>query len=182
MTSTTFTGQPGHSYGFYSVATDNLGEVQPTPAGAQATITVANAATPTPKPTPTHTVIIGEQSIVQRKFNKKGKAAGKAVLTGFTLDYGVPLSSAAASNYKLDAVSIKKVKKNKKTILQPITNFRVSYLVTSDAVEITLGANEKFPTGGQLTVLGGETTATGGTLTGNAVFSISKGGKSIRPA
>ena len=31
LTSTTFTGQSGHTYGFYSVATDNLGDVQPTP-------------------------------------------------------------------------------------------------------------------------------------------------------
>ena len=29
--------QRGHTYGFYSVATDNLGDVQPTPTGAQAT-------------------------------------------------------------------------------------------------------------------------------------------------
>ena len=36
-TSTTFTGQPGHTYGFYSVATDNVGNVQPTPSAAQAT-------------------------------------------------------------------------------------------------------------------------------------------------
>ena len=144
LTSTTFTGQPGHTYGFYSVATDNFGDVQPTPAGAQATVTVANTPTPTPNPIPTQTVIIGEQSIFQRKFNKKGKAAGKAVLTGFTLDYGLPLSSAAPSNYQLDAISIKKVKKIKETILHPITNFRVWYLPTSDAVEITLGAIEKF--------------------------------------
>jgi RHS repeat-associated protein len=39
-TSATFTGQDGHSYRFYSVATDNLGQVQPTPAGAQATTLV----------------------------------------------------------------------------------------------------------------------------------------------
>ena len=34
--STPFTGQAGHTYGFYSVATDNAGNVQPTPAGAAA--------------------------------------------------------------------------------------------------------------------------------------------------
>ena len=37
QTSATFTGQPGHTYSFFSVATDNLGSVQPTPAAAQAT-------------------------------------------------------------------------------------------------------------------------------------------------
>jgi RHS repeat-associated protein len=40
QTSATFTGQVGHTYGFYSVATDNVGHVQPTPAGAQASTTV----------------------------------------------------------------------------------------------------------------------------------------------
>jgi hypothetical protein len=40
QTSATFTGQDGHTYGFYSVATDTGGHVQPTPAGAQATTLV----------------------------------------------------------------------------------------------------------------------------------------------
>ena len=40
-TSATYTGQVGHTYGFYSVATDLLGLVQPTPASAQATTKVA---------------------------------------------------------------------------------------------------------------------------------------------
>ena len=48
LTSTTFTGQLGHTYGFYSVATNNLGTIQPTPNGAQATITVTNTPTSTP--------------------------------------------------------------------------------------------------------------------------------------
>jgi hypothetical protein len=39
-TSTVFTGQAGHTYGFYSVATDNAGNRQQTPAAAQATILV----------------------------------------------------------------------------------------------------------------------------------------------
>ena len=39
-TSATFTGQVGHTYGFYSVATSNVGLVQPTPAGAQASTTI----------------------------------------------------------------------------------------------------------------------------------------------
>src|SRR5207244_1614215 len=38
--SATFTGQDGHTYSFYSVATDNVGNVQPTPSQAQATTTV----------------------------------------------------------------------------------------------------------------------------------------------
>ncbi len=39
-TSAVFTGQVGHTYAFYSVATDRLGVVQPTPQSAQATTKV----------------------------------------------------------------------------------------------------------------------------------------------
>ncbi len=52
-TSATFTGQPGHTYGLISVATDNVGHIQSTPTAAQATTSVANAPTPAPTPTPT---------------------------------------------------------------------------------------------------------------------------------
>jgi RHS repeat-associated protein len=40
QTSTTFTGQVGHTYSFFSVATDNVGNLQPLPTNPQATITV----------------------------------------------------------------------------------------------------------------------------------------------
>jgi RHS repeat-associated protein len=40
QTSATYVGQDGHTYAFYSVATDNVGNVQPTPTTAQATTTV----------------------------------------------------------------------------------------------------------------------------------------------
>jgi RHS repeat-associated protein len=40
LASASFTGQVGHTYGFYSVAADNVGNVQPTPTGAQATTLV----------------------------------------------------------------------------------------------------------------------------------------------
>ena len=39
-TTATFFGQAGQAYGFYSVATDNVGNVQPTPTAAQASTTV----------------------------------------------------------------------------------------------------------------------------------------------
>ncbi len=137
---------------------------------------------PTPAPTPTQTVIIGEQPVFERKLNKKGKPIGKAMLSGFTVDFGVPLDAAGAANradFQLDTVTTKRVKKKSETILHPITKFTVSYVAASNAVEIKLGAAETFPTGGRLLVLGGETTAAGGTLSGPAVFAISKGGKSI---
>ena len=46
QTSTTFTGQDGHAYGFYVVATDNVGNVEPTPTAAQA-VTTVDATPPT---------------------------------------------------------------------------------------------------------------------------------------
>jgi hypothetical protein len=45
-TSATFTGVIGHAYGFYSVATDNVGNVEATPAAAQATTKVLLTAPP----------------------------------------------------------------------------------------------------------------------------------------
>ena len=46
QTSATFTGQVGHTYGFYSVATDNVGHRQATPSAAQATTAVVAGVTP----------------------------------------------------------------------------------------------------------------------------------------
>ena len=57
-TSATFKGEDGHTYRFYSVATSNVGFVQPTPSDAQAKTTVhiqalTHSHSPTPTPTPT---------------------------------------------------------------------------------------------------------------------------------
>jgi len=43
-TSATFTGQSGHTYGFYSIATDMAGNVQTTPSGPQATTLIDTVA------------------------------------------------------------------------------------------------------------------------------------------
>ena len=104
-----------------------------------------------------------------RKLNKKGKPVGKAVLTGFTLDFGTPLDATAANdpaNYQVETRSTRKVKKKLEHILHPISGFTVSYDAVDDAVTITLARPEKFPTGGQVTVLGGLTSASGGPLSG----------------
>ena len=149
--SATFAGRAGNTYAFYSVATDKAGNVQPVPTQPQATITVANT------PTPTATAIIGQQPLFERKL-KKGKPVGKPVLTGFTFDFSGPLNSNAASdpaNYEVDTMTKKKVKKKVEHILRPITNFTVSFTAASDAVMIAFTRKEKFPTGGQITVLGG---------------------------
>ena len=43
--SATFTGQAGKTYSFYSIATDNAGNVQPTPTAAQQTVQILNQMT-----------------------------------------------------------------------------------------------------------------------------------------
>ena len=109
---------------------------------------------------------------------------GEAVLYGFTLDFRVPLNTTSAenaANYQFDTITTKAVQKKKVTILHPITKFALSDLAPSDAIEITLGAKETFPTGGQITVFGGLANASGGVLSGPAVFTIHEGGKSIGP-
>jgi hypothetical protein len=67
-TSATYTGQTGHTYAFYSVATDNLGLVQPTSGSAQATTTVTNPPPPPPPPPPPAPVSV---TVVHDEINKK---------------------------------------------------------------------------------------------------------------
>ncbi|MFI5453930.1 MAG: Ig-like domain-containing protein [Isosphaerales bacterium] len=56
QTSTNFMGVDGHRYGFYSVATDNVGNVEPTPSSAQATTLVdVTPPTSTVNPLPAET-------------------------------------------------------------------------------------------------------------------------------
>ena len=79
-------------------------------------------------------------------------------------------------------MSTKKVKKKVTHILKPITNFTVSYVAANDAVDIAFSGTETFPTGGQITVLNGVTSASGGALAGTTVFTIAPKGNTISPA
>lgn len=141
--------------------------------------------TPTPAPLPTTAAVIGEQPIFAHKSNRKGKSSGKQALSGLSLNFGIPLDPGAAANagnYQIGSFMIKKGKKKTQMILQPIEGFEVSYLPTSEIVQITFGTNQTFANGGQITILGGLTTASGGGLTGIAKFTISKGGRSVTPS
>ena len=128
------------------------------------------------------------QTLFKRKTNKKGKPTGKAILTGFALEFSASLTTASAenpTNYQLDTITTKKVKKKVTTILHPITKFTVSYIPTTDSVDLTLIGTQTFPTGGQLTVVNrppsGVTGASGAPLGGTTVFAISKKGTTITP-
>ncbi len=159
-------------------------EVVATSAGGTTDGSISSFTTPTP--TPTSTAVIAEQPVFHRKTNKKGKPVGSPVLAGFTLDFSVPLNSATAedpANYQVDTVTTKKVKKSVKRVLHAITKFTVSYLAASDAVELAFAVKETFPTGGQITVVGGSsggvTGASGAPLAADTVFTIAPGGRKI---
>jgi parallel beta-helix repeat protein len=171
-----FSGQTGHTYEFYSVATDAAGNVQPPSAAAQATISVPTPSTPA--------MVRSAQPDFQRKLNKKGKPVGKAVLSGFTFVFDTPLDPAtatSAANYRV-ATFPAKAKKKGAQAPRPITNFTVSYNAGSDAVTINLVTTQTFTSGGQITILSGVTSASGGALRGTSVFTIGKGGRSIAPS
>ncbi len=137
-----------------------------------------------PPPPPPTVQLIGEQPVFRRKLNKHGKPVGAEILTGFTLDFDMPLSMAAVTdtaNYQLDTVTTKTVKKKVERVLTPIKNFTVSYTPATDSVTLKLDGTPTFPLGGQLTVLSGVTGGSGDVLSGTNVFKITAGGKKVEP-
>jgi hypothetical protein len=129
-------------------------------------------------------VVIGGRPLFERKLNRKAKAVGKPFLAGFTLDFSIPLNAVTASNpanYQVDTVRAKRVKKKVEEIVHPITNFTVSYGPESDTVTITFTRKVTFPTGGQITVLGGVVSASGGQLRGPTQLTIAPDGRRIEP-
>src|SRR5262249_49363738 len=62
--SATFTGQNGHTYRFYSVATDNVGNVQATPTQAQATTFVPNADTVAVSSSQPNGIVYGQSATI----------------------------------------------------------------------------------------------------------------------
>jgi len=130
-------------------------------------------------------MVIGEESVFQRKLNKHGKPNGVEVLTGFTLKFNMSHNAAAASYpaaYELEAVTMKTVKKRRLRVLNPIEGFTVTYSPRSDSVMLKLADTQSFPKGGQLTVLPTGTTGSGAVLKETTVFTITAGGKKIEPA
>jgi hypothetical protein len=134
---------------------------------------------PTPTPTATPNVVItGEQALFARKTKKRGKP----VVSGYEFEFSSPLNPASATSsadYQVDKVITRRVKKQIKRILRPITRFNVFY--SNDAVTIALKGQRTFKAGGQITVLNRVVGASGGALAGTTVFTISKGGKRIAP-
>jgi hypothetical protein len=95
---------------------------------------------------PPQVLVIGEQPAFQRKLNSHGKPYGKALLTGFTLDFNMPLSAMAASNpgdYVLDTITYQKVKKKLVPVLHPIKGFTVKYTPATDSVTLKLATDRR---------------------------------------
>ncbi len=143
---------------------------------------------PTQSPTPSSLSIIREQPLFHRKTNKEGKAIGRSVLTGFVFDFSEALNpsrATIAANYQVDTVSTKRIKKQTRRILHPITGFAVAYSAATDSVTLTFTGKQAFRTGGQIEVLSGPsfgvTGKSGAALAGNNVFTVSAGGKKINP-
>jgi hypothetical protein len=154
-------------------------------AGSSANGALVVSATSPPPPNPP--VIVGEQPLFRRKTNKKGKPIGRPVLSGFVFQFSDPLNPASAmngANYQVDSITIKRVKKQARRILHPITGFSVAYSPANDSVTLTFARKQTFRTGGQITVAGGQpagvTGASGAALTGSTVFTISPHGQNIR--
>ena len=103
-------------------------------------------------PVPT---IIGEQVVMFRKKNKKGKPVGKARLQGYKIIYSTAMDAATAglaANYHMTAVSTKHARK--KTIPAPThVTLTAAYDATTNTVTLTLVGKQEFAKGGELTVI-----------------------------
>jgi hypothetical protein len=133
-------------------------------------------------------IIFREQPLFHRKTNTKGKASGGPVLIGFVFDFSDalnPLTATARANYEVDTVATKRVKKHSQRILHPIKKFSVAYSAANDSVTLTFASKQTFPTGGQITVVGGTpsgvTGVSGAALVGTKMFAIAPRGRSIVP-
>ncbi len=169
--STTFTGQPGNTYSFYSIATDEAGNVQPTPQFPQATIRVNGQPA----------AVVGQEPIFP-KLNKKGKPVGKDGVSGFRIGFNAPLMTTTAidpANYQVDALVTHKAGRKVQHILRPIANFQVSYDAAAETVTITLRKPQTFRAGGQIAILPGVTNGGGVPVIPPTVLTISKGGRSV---
>ncbi len=113
--STQFTGQAGHTYGFFSIATDNAGNVQATPAAAQQTVQIVsplsvssiNAVSPNPRKSSVSSV----QVTFSEPINTSSLTTGALVLTddgsGNLVNSGVTVTlvSGTTSTYSINGLS-----------------------------------------------------------------------------
>jgi len=129
--STVFTGQPGQTYGFYTVATDNAGNVQPTPASAQATTMVVSPLTITAiaavSPNPRNTAVTAIDVTFSEPINTSSLSPGALTLTdnggANLLSGGVTLTLVSGDTYAIGG-------------LAALTAAQGNYVLTVDAADI----------------------------------------------
>jgi putative Mn2+ efflux pump MntP len=108
---------------------------------------------------------------------------GKAVLTGFTLEFSRAMASSAgnAADYQLEVVRAKKAGKSK-VVKTTTVGIAVSYNAATDTATVNLANGQSFAKVGVLTVSTAVASALGTSLGGTHTFTISPGGKIISPA
>jgi RHS repeat-associated protein len=114
-TSATFTGQYGHTYGFYAIATDNVGNVQTTPTAAQATTQVVLPLTVNSiaeiSPNPRNTAVTSIDVTFSEPINPSSLSSGSLTLTdngwAILINDGVSLSlvSGTTATYAISGLS-----------------------------------------------------------------------------
>ncbi len=108
-----FTGQAGNTYGFYSIATDNAGNVQPTPSTAQQTVQILSAlsvSSITPvSPSPRNSYVSSIDVTFSEPIDTGSLVAGALTLTddggNNLINSGVSLSLVSGDTYAIGGLS-----------------------------------------------------------------------------
>ncbi len=108
-----FTGQGGHTYGFYSIATDSAGNVQPTPSAAQQTVQILSSLSVTAiapvSPNPRNTAVPSVDVTFSSPINLAAFSDSALTLTdnnGSNLITGaVTVSLVSGSTYQITGLS-----------------------------------------------------------------------------
>jgi hypothetical protein len=96
QTSAIYPGQVGHTYAFYSVATDNVGHVQATPAVPQATTRVQPPTSAPPSVQPPATTS-GSQSVTAVSTTTQGNLSSRSAVTGQPVTYTLTVAAGSAT-------------------------------------------------------------------------------------
>jgi hypothetical protein len=151
------------------------------------TTTGAFNVTNTPPPPPTPPTIIGETVVMNPKIKRK-----PATLSGYTITFSTAMDQSSLANPGNYQVAQKVIKNQKVKVGRRIVTRKVTMLkpigfsvaqVTSNSVTLKLAGLQKFPKGGQLTVIaappGGVDDLSHVFLAHNGILSISPTGKGI---
>ena len=103
-TSDTYNGQPGHTYAFYSVATDNVGNVEATPTAAQASTTVEAATQATSISTISGSGTYGGTATLTATLTASGSGVANEPVT-FTFINGMTITTVGTATTDANGVA-----------------------------------------------------------------------------